>query len=172
MTFFLRDADSGRDQGKLDCKGKMGRGYRGFRWVWGNRGRVGSPLPPLSARACDWSRRLAPGRRRFARHRPSLPAGWAPRASERSEEKRRPGNSVHLCAPPSCALARHGANSQLLGLSLGPTEIREATSRSQDEFPQGGWREQPVPEGTAHHHRAVLRGPGGVGQVLGHLSRR
>lgn len=41
--------------------------------------------------------------------------------------------------------------------------------RPHDEFPQGGRSEQPVPEGAAHRHRAVLRGPGGVGEVLGHL---
>lgn len=27
-----------------------------------------------------------------------------------------------------------------------------------------------MPEGAAHRHRAVLRGPGGVGEVLRHLS--
>lgn len=41
--------------------------------------------------------------------------------------------------------------------------------RPHDEFPQGGRSEQPVPEGSAHRYRAVLRGPGGVGEVLGHL---
>lgn len=46
-----------------------------------------------------------------------------------------------------------------------PTGEKEANH----EFPQGGRSEQPVPEGAAHRHRAVLRGPGGVGKVLGHL---
>lgn len=60
----------------------------------GTAGRPGRLCPPLPGRACDWPCRLAPGRRHSARRRPSLPADWVPRASERSEEKRRPGSSI------------------------------------------------------------------------------